>query len=117
MVRATFVDSAKQYAITARRGATAQLGRSEPGGARSGKFGRDVWFVGLDGPASSGATAVSRSVGFGYDAVYGQYIVYALATYSNGRNPTGHAGEVRMLKALSRSFTALAGQPLLASPK
>ncbi len=116
VVRATFVDSAKQYAITA---GVAQLPGSGAASRaeQSGKFGPDVWFVGLDGPARSGTTAVSRSVGFGYDAVYRQYIVYALATYSNGRNPTSHAGKVRMLKTLSRSFTALAGQPLLAPPK
>jgi hypothetical protein len=115
VVRATFVDSSRRYAVTA--GVAAFPGPAAASRAnRRGKLDRDVWFTGLNGPAGSGATAVSTSVGFGYDVVYGQYIVYALATYSDGRNPTGHAGKVRMLTTLSRSFAALAGLPLLASP-
>jgi hypothetical protein len=111
VIRATFVDTASRYAVTA---GVAEL--PSPAAAsradRSRKFGEDVWFVGLDGPAKSGATELSRSVGVGYDTVYGQYIVYALATNSDGRNPTGHAAQVQTLKALARSFTAVAGQPL-----
>ena len=116
VARATFADSSKQYTITAGVAelpspAAASLAHS------SRKFGPDVWFTGLNGPPRSGATAVSRSVGYGYDVVYGRYIVYALATCSNGRNPTGHARKVRMLENLSRSFTALVRQPLLAAAK
>ena len=111
VIRATFVDTASRYAVTA---GVAEL--PSPAAAsradRSRKFGQDVWFVGLDGPAKSGATELSRSVGVGYDTVYGQYIVYALATNSDGRNPTGHAAQVQTLKALAHSFTAVAGQPL-----
>jgi hypothetical protein len=112
VVRATYVDSAKRYAVTA---GVAQL--PSPAAAsqanRGTRFGPDIWFTGLDGPHRSGATAVSTSVGFGYDVVYGRYIIYALATYSSGRNPTGHAAEVRALQTLSQAFTALARQPLL----
>jgi len=112
VVRATYVDSAKRYAVTV---GVAQL--PSPAAAsqanRGAKFGPDIWFTGLDGSRRSGATAVSTSVGFGYDVVYGRYIIYALATYSSGRNPTRHAGEVRALQKLSQAFTALARQPLL----
>ncbi len=116
VIRATFVDSARRYAVTA---GVAEL--PSPAAASradsSRKFGADVWFVGLDGPAKSGATALSRSVGVGYDTVNGRYIVYALATNSDGRNPTGHAAQVQTLKALARSFTAVAGQPLTGPAK
>ncbi len=116
VIRATFVDSAKRYAVTA---GVAEL--PSPAAAssadRSRKFGQDVWFTGLDGPAKSGATAVSTSVGVGYDTVDSRYIVYALATNSDGRNPTSHTTQVRTLKALARSFTAVTLQPLARSPK
>jgi hypothetical protein len=115
VVRATFADSSRRYAVTVGVAAFPSPAAASLANRR-GKFGRDVWLTGLNGPAGSGATAVSASVGLGYDVVYGRYIVYALATFSNGRNPTGHAGKVRMLTALSQSFAALAGRPLLASP-
>ena len=116
VTRATFADTGRRYAITA---GVAELpsAASASQADSSGRFGPDVWFTGLNGPPHSGATAVSRSVGFGYEVVYGRYIIYALATYSDGRNPTGHAGKVRMLKNLSRSFTALVRQSLLAAAK
>lgn len=111
VARATFVDNAKRYAITA---GVAEL--PSPAAAshvdRSKDLRRDVWFTGLDGPAHSGATAVSTSVGLGYNIVYGRYIIYSLATYSSGRNPTGHAAAIKTLKDLARSFAVMSRQPL-----
>jgi hypothetical protein len=116
VARATFVDNAKRYAVTA---GVAQL--PSPAAARkadrSTNFRRDAWFTGLDGPAHSGAAAVSKSVGVGYDVVYGRYIIYSLATYSNGRNPTGHAAAVKTLKDLAKSFAAMSRRPLTANGK
>jgi hypothetical protein len=116
VARATFVDNAKRYAVTA---GVAEL--PSPAAAsqanRKTDFGRDIWFTGLDGPAHSGATAVSKSVGLGYDIVYGRYIVYSLATYSSGRNPTGHAAAVKTLKDLARSFAVMSRQPLTTNGK
>jgi hypothetical protein len=116
VARATFVDNAKRYAVTA---GVAQL--PSPAAARqadrSTDFGRDAWFTGLDGPAHSGAAAVSKSVGVGYDVVYGRYIIYSLATYSSGRNPTGHKSAVKTLKDLAKSFAAMNRRPLTAHGK
>jgi hypothetical protein len=116
VARATFVDRARRYAVTA---GVAEL--PSPAAARladrSADFGPDIWFTGLDGPAKSGATRVSQSVGLGYGTVYRRYIVYALATYSDGRNPTGHAAAVKRLKKLARSFTRMAREPLSAPGK
>jgi hypothetical protein len=116
VARATFVDNAKRYAITA---GVAELPSSAAASQadRSRNFGPDVWFTGLDGPARSGATAVSKSVGLGYEIVHGPYIVYSLATYSSGRNPTGHAAAVRTLKDLARSFAVMTRQPLTTDGK
>ena len=79
---------------------------------RTKNFRKDVWFTGLDGPAHSGATAVSKSVGLGYNIVYSRYIIYSLATYSSGRDPAGHAAAVKTLKDLARSFAFMSRQQL-----
>ena len=111
VARATFVDHAKRYAVTA---GVAELSSAAAASQANQRldFGRDVWFTGLDGPAHSGAAAVSRSVGLGYDFVYGRYIVYSLATYSSGQDPSGHAGAVRKLKDLAKSFAVMSRQSL-----
>jgi hypothetical protein len=111
VARATFVDSAKQYAVTAGVAALPSDGAAgRVDGAK--RFGPDIWFTGLDGPAHSGASIIGKTVGVGYDVVYGRFIVYALATYATGRNPTGQQAEVQALSALARSFAMLAEQPL-----
>jgi hypothetical protein len=111
VARATFVDSARQYAVTAGVAAlpSNRAARKVDGAKR---FGPDVWFTGLDGPAHSGASIVSKTVGMGYEVVYGRFIVYALATYATGHDPTGHQAEIQLLGALSRSFATLVQQPL-----
>jgi hypothetical protein len=116
VARATFVDGGKRYAVTAGVAELPSRGAANLAN-RTTNFGPDVWFTGLDGPAKSGATAVSKSVGLGYDTVYGRYIVYALATNSNRRNPTGHAAAVETLRHLAKSFALMARQQLLAPGK
>src|SRR5579863_5837161 len=111
VVRATFVDAPKQYAVTAGVAALpSNAAASKVDGAKL--FGPDIWFTGLDGPAHSGASVIGKTVGVGYDVVYGRFIVYALATYATGRNPIGQQAELQVLGALSRSFSMLAQQPL-----
>lgn len=111
VVRATFVDAAKMYAVTA--GVAALPGNAAAAKVDAAKrFGPDVWFTGLDGPAHSGASVIGKTVGVGYDIVYGRFIVYGLATYATGSNPTGQEREIQILSALSRSFAMLARQPL-----
>jgi hypothetical protein len=111
VARATFVDKAKRYAVTA---GVAELSSSTAASQANRRldFGRDVWFTGLDGPARSGAAAVSKSVGLGYDVVDGRYIIYALATYSSGHDPSGHAAAVKTLRDVARSFTVMSRRTL-----
>jgi hypothetical protein len=111
VARATFVDHAKRYAVTA---GVAELSSAAAASQANRRLdlGRDVWFTGLDGPAHSGATAVSRSVGLGCDFVYGRYIVYSLATFSSGQDPSGHAGAIRKLRDLAKSFAVMSRQSL-----
>jgi len=116
VARATFVDNAKRYAVTvgvAELPSPAAASRAD----RTKVFRKDVWFTGLDGPAHSGATAVSKSAGLGYNIVYSRYIIYSLATYSSGRNPAGHAAAVKTLTDLARSFAVMSRQQLTTQGK
>jgi hypothetical protein len=111
VVRATYVDSGQQYAVTAGVAALPTHDAALMADAAK-RFGPDVWFTALDGPAGSGASAIARTVGVGCDVVDTRFIVFALSTYSNGRNPTGHAPEVATLTGLSQSFISLVQQSL-----
>jgi len=111
VVRATFVDSGRKYAITAgvavmpSAAAASQVSHSM-------EFGHDIWFTALDGPSKSGAESIGKTVGVGYNVVHGAFIVYALATYSDGHNPTRQQTQVQELTTLSKSFATLEGQKL-----
>ncbi|MGH3159739.1 MAG: hypothetical protein ACRDNF_24635, partial [Streptosporangiaceae bacterium] len=111
VVRATYVDAGKQYVVTA--GVAAMPTPADATTADGTKhFGSDVWFTALNGPARSGATAATKTVGVGDDVVDDRFIVFALSCYSNGQNPTGHASEIQTLTGLSRSFSAEVEQQL-----
>lgn len=115
VVRATFVDSPKRYAVTV--GVAALPSSAAAAAVNAAKqFGPDVWFTGLDGPSGSGASAVTKSVGVGYELVYRRFIVYALATYADGHSPAGNAAEIQALTSLDRSFVALVLQPTTPGP-
>jgi hypothetical protein len=116
VVRATYVDSHKQYVITA--GVAAMPGKAAAEKVDAVRqFGPDVWFTALNGPAGSGASAASRTVGVGSDVVDGKYIVFALSSYCNGQNPTGHSSDIQTLTGLSQAFTDQMEQQLVARPK
>jgi hypothetical protein len=113
VARATFVDSGRQYVVTTGVAELPSVAAASPVN-RARSFRRDIWFVGLDGPASAGASLISKSVGYGYETVDGRYLVYALATYSNGHDPAGQRSEITALRTLSQSFTALLRPPAAA---
>jgi hypothetical protein len=111
VVRASYVDSHKQYVVTV--GVAAMPDRADAQKVDSVKrFGPDVWFTALNGPSGSGASAASKTVGVGSDVVDGKFIVFALSSYSNGHNPTGHSSEIQTLTGLSQSFTDQVEQQL-----
>jgi hypothetical protein len=111
VVRATYVDSHKQYVVTA--GVAAMPTRADAKKADAvKKFGPDLWFTALDGPANSGASAASKTVGVGSDVVDNRFIVFALSSYSNGQNPTGHPSDIQTLTELSQAFTNQVEQQL-----
>jgi hypothetical protein len=111
VVRATYVDSAKRFAVTAGVAAlpTKTLAKRAN---RAKRLKHNIWFMGLDGGKGSGAQKVSRSGGYAYGIVDGRYIIFGFATYSNGHMPTGKTHQDQVLNALSRVFAQLAQQPI-----
>jgi len=113
VVRATFVDSSKRFVITAGVAAlpTKTLAKRAN---RAKRLRHNVWFAGLDGPRRSGAQSISETGGYAYGVVEGRYIIFAYATYTNGRTPTGHGRQDHIVAALSRAFAMLAERPITA---
>jgi hypothetical protein len=111
VVRATYVDSAKRFAVTAGVAAlpTKTLAKRAN---RAKRLKHNIWFMGLDGGKGSSAQMVSRSGGYAYGIVDGRYIIFGFATYSNGHMPTGKTHQDQVLNALSRVFAQLAHQPI-----
>jgi hypothetical protein len=104
VVRATYVDARKQYVVTA--GVASLPTHAKAVSADEARqFGPDVWFTALNGPAKSGAGSASRTTGVGDDVVYRRFIVFALSTYANGQNPTGHTAQIKTLTGLSQAFS------------
>ncbi len=113
VVRATYVDTSKRFAITA--GVAALPTKTLAMRAnRAKRLSRNVWFAGLDGKPGSGAQLISQSGGYAYGVVDGRYIIFAYATYSDGRTPTGKAPLDHVVESLSRSFAMLTEQPITA---
>jgi hypothetical protein len=111
VVRATYVDTAKRFAITA--GVAALPTKTLALRAnRAKRLSQNIWFAGLDGSRGSGAQRVSRSGGYAYGVVDGRYIIFGYATYSNGHMPTGTGTQDQLLESLSRVFAMLAEQPI-----
>ena len=112
VVRATYVDTHKQYVVTA--GVAVLPTHADAASADGAKqFVHDVWFTALNGPASSGAGSASQSVGMGDDVVDYRFIVFALSSYTSGHNPTGHTSEIKTLTGLSQAFCGDAEKQLV----
>ncbi len=113
VVRATYVDNSKRFAVTAGVAALPSKTLAERAN-RAKRLSRNVWFVGLDGKAGRGAQLISKSGGYAYGVIDGRYIIFAYATYSNGRMPTGKSSTDHVVESLSRSFAMLVERPITA---
>ena len=113
VVRATYVDSSKRFAVTAGVAALPTKALAERAN-RAKRLKRNIWFAGLDGKAGSGAQLISASGGYAYGVVDGRYIIFAYATYANGHTPTGKGALDTVVESLSRAFAMLAEQPITA---
>jgi hypothetical protein len=116
VVRVTFVNSTRQYAVTAGVAVLPSLAAAQRAND-SKSFGPDIWFTGLNGPPGSSTALITKSGGYGYDVVDGRYILFAFTANSNGRSPTGRGSDLPLLTSLSSSFTQLEQQSIDAHAK
>jgi hypothetical protein len=113
VVRATFVDSHKRYAVTAGVAALPTSAAARRADEKE-NFGNGSWFTGLNGHHGSGAQNLESAAGYAYDLVEGRYIIYAFATNANGAPLTGgsRSKDGTTLNSLSRSFALMVRQPI-----
>ena len=116
VIRATYVSSTLRYAVTEGVAVLPTLAAARQADD-SKKFGPDIWFTGLNGPAGSSGALITKSGGYGYDVLDGRYILFAFTTYSDGRSPTSRDADLPLLTSLSSSFTQLEQQSITAHVK
>ena len=86
LLRATYVDAKRKYAVTTgiavlpTKDAAVKVDAAKD-------LANNVWFRGLAGPARSGGERVEISGGYAAGLVWGRYIVFSYATYSDGHTP------------------------------
>jgi hypothetical protein len=111
VVRATYVDTHKRYAVTAGVAALPSSAAAKSADHKE-NFRTGAWFTGLNGHHGTGAQNLSSAAGYAYDVVEGRYIIYAFATPANGESMAGTSKQQRLLNSLSQSFAQLARQPI-----
>jgi hypothetical protein len=105
VVRATYVDSTKKYAVTTGI-AVLPTRVAAVTASKAGDPSRYEWFRGLQGKV---ATKIDQAGGWAASTVRGRYIVYAYAQYADGTKPQP---DDATLKALSREFIGYAVRPI-----
>jgi hypothetical protein len=105
VLRATYVDVRRKYAITT---GVAVFPTKEAAVAadRKKNLAKTTWFRGLAGPAGSGADKADISGGYAAGLVWGRYIVFSFATYSDGHTPTKQEKDLGPVSGALRDHTA-----------
>ncbi|RCG24430.1 hypothetical protein DQ384_32775 [Sphaerisporangium album] len=105
ILRATYVDSKRQYAVTT---GIAVFPTKEAAVAVDKKkdLAKTLWFRGLAGAAGSGADKADISGGYAAGLVWGRYIVFSFATYSDGHTPTTQEKDLGPISGAFRDYTA-----------
>jgi hypothetical protein len=106
VVRATYVDSTKKYAVTTGI-AVLPTRAAALAASQAGDPSRYEWFRGLRGKQ---ATKIDQAGGYAASTVRGRYIVYAYAQYADGTKPQANDAT---LKALSHQFVGYALRPII----
>ncbi|MEU6793333.1 hypothetical protein ABZ907_16680 [Nonomuraea wenchangensis] len=106
VLRATYVDSKKRYAVTT---GIAVLPTKEAATAvdQAKDLGKNVWFRPLPGPKGSGGDRVQIAGGYAAGLVWGRYIVFSYATYADGRTPTDKEKTLPEVSGAFRDKTSL----------
>ncbi|WP_062431426.1 hypothetical protein [Herbidospora daliensis] len=105
VLRATYVDGKKQYAVTT---GIAVLPTKNAALAvdQTKNLGSNLWFRGLNGDADSGADRVAISGGYAAGMVWGRYIVFSYATYADGHTPAEKEKDLGPVSGAFRDQTA-----------
>ena len=104
VVRATYVDTKKRFAVTA--GVVAMPTRRLAVAARrAGDPSQYEWFRGMPGKV---AQNIDQAGGYAASTVRGRYIIYSYTTYLDGHT----AADDRLLAAIGRRFVAYAVRPV-----
>ncbi|MEV6863238.1 hypothetical protein AB0M44_19815 [Streptosporangium subroseum] len=105
VLRATYVDSKKKYAVTT--GIAVLPTRESAIEADKAKDLNDnLWFRSLPGSAGSGAERVHIAGGYAAGMVWGRYIVFSYATFSDGHTPTAKEKSLGKVSSAFRDQTA-----------
>lgn len=110
VLRATFVDGSKTYAVTTGI-VVLPTDDARKKAVKAIDIGHGVWFRPLAARSGTGAEKIEESSGLGTRVEIGRYIVFALAAYSDGHNPSGADKRLTRLSTRMRSY---ASRPLAA---
>lgn len=106
VVRATYVDTKKRYAITT---GIAVLPTKEDAVAadQAKNLSENIWFRGLPGKKGTGGDRVHIAGGYASGLVWGRYIVFSYATNADGHTPTAKETILGKLSGDFRDTTSL----------
>jgi len=110
VVDATFVDAHKKYAVTA--GIAALPTKDDATRAEhAADSKKGAWFAALPGKKGSGADKIDKAGGYAASLVWGRYVVFSYATYSDGHTP---AAKDEHLAQISQDFRTAATKAIAA---
>ena len=104
VVRATWVSSDKQFAVTAGVAVLPTKAAAQTA-VKAGDANTYEWFRGMIGRV---AKRVDQAGGYAASTVRGRYIIYSYTTYLNGRP----AANDRLLASVGKQFVAYAVRPI-----
>jgi hypothetical protein len=105
VLRATYVDSKRKYAVTTGI-AVLPTRESAIEADKAKNLNSNLWFRGLPGSAGSGAERVHIAGGYAAGMVWGRYIVFSYATFSDGHTPTAKEKSLGKVSGAFRDQTA-----------
>ena len=105
VLRATYVDSKRKYAVTTGI-AVLPTRESAIEADKAKNLNSNLWFRSLPGSAGSGAERVHIAGGYAAGMVWGRYIVFSYATFSDGHTPTAKEKNLGKVSGAFRDQTA-----------
>ncbi|MFC4535148.1 hypothetical protein [Sphaerisporangium dianthi] len=105
VLRATYVDNKRRYAVTTGI-AVFPTKQAAVAADKRKNLAKTVWFRGLAGGTGTGTDKADISGGYAAGLVWGRYIVFSFATYSDGHTPGGQEKDLGPVSGAFRDYTA-----------